>query len=143
MAWATVQQVQDITRVTVTEADVAAAQFVVELFSEVTEAYTLPARDARYLRMAVAFQAAWLHTQIDAAARTDVSTVTQDEMSFTYATPEAAVLAPLTAHALKRLSWKGTRSVRVRSPEDADKALDPEEAFVTDSGGPPYRPLGI
>lgn len=141
MAWATADQVQAITRVSVTDADVTAAQYTVELFSDVTEAYTLSTRDTRILRMAVAYQAAWLAGQIDVATRTDVSSATQDSMSFTHANPEAPVLAPLARHAIKRLSWKRSRSVRTPSPGDAATVRDPEQEFVTDTGGPPYRPL--
>lgn len=141
MSWATTEQVETITGVSVTEALVTQAQFHIELFTEVTEDYNLRPRDLRYLRMAVAYQAAWLKGQIDVATRTDVSSATQDTMTFTYANPEAAVLAPLARHALKRLSWKVSRSVTVRTPADVAKVLDPEEAFVTDVGGPPYRPL--
>lgn len=142
MSWATADQVSDITGVTVTDAQVTQAQFVIELFAEVTETYKLKARDVRILRMAVAYQAAWLNGQIDVTSRTDVSSATQDEMSWTAAHEETNQLAPLTRQCLKRLSWKGPRSSRVRRPVDTIRQADPEEAFVTDTGGPPYRSLG-
>lgn len=142
MSWATVEQVTEITGVTVSEAVLTQAQFNIELFSGVDESYLIKARDQRYLRMATAYQAAWLKGQIDVMTRTDVSDVTQDEMSLRYANAEAPVLAPLARQAIKRLSWKVSRSVMVRRAADTVRQLDPEEAFVTDTGGPPYRPLG-
>lgn len=143
MAWADVSYTTSITGVVVTEAHLAQAQGHIELFSGVTEDYAVKARDVRYLRMAVAYQAAFVKGQIDLATRTDVSSVTQDEMSLVYANQEAPVLGPLARHALKRLSWKTNRSVRTPRPQDTLRQSDPEQEFVTDTGGPPYRPLDV
>jgi hypothetical protein len=142
MAWADVEYTGNITGVVVTESHIAQAQGHIELFSGVTEDYVIKARDVRHLRMAVAYQAAFVKGQIDLHNRTDVSQVTQDEMSLQYANAEAPVLAPLARVAIKRLSWKGNRSVRTPRPQDAVITWDPEQEFVTDTGGPPYRPLG-
>lgn len=143
MAWATTEQVSNITGVAVTDTHVRLAQFNIELFSGVTESYELTGRDTRHLRMAVAYQAAWIKGQIDVMTRTDVSQLTQDEMSLQYANTEAPVCAPLARQCLKRLSWKGTRTSAVRRPVDrSTENWDPDYEFVTDTGGPPYRPLG-
>jgi hypothetical protein len=142
MAWADPAYTVSITGVTVTEAHVTQAQAVIELFSGVTESYALKARDVRHLRMAVAYQAAWIKPQIDVTSRTDVSQVTQDEMSFTVAHEDAQILAPLAQRALKRLSWKTSRSVRLRRPVDPSERRDLEQEFVTDTGDSElgYRP---
>lgn len=145
MAWADVEYTGSITGVAVTESHITQAQAVIELFSGVTEQYALRARDTRHLRMAVAYQAAWMKGQIDVTTRTDVDQLTQDEMSLTYAkaNPDAPVLAPLAQRALKRLSWKGNRSVRLRRPIDTADRFDATEAFVTDADeNCGYRPLG-
>jgi hypothetical protein len=142
MAWADAAYTLEITGVTVTDAQVLQAQAVIELFSGVIESYAIKGRDVRHLRMAVAYQAAWMKGQIDVTTRTDVSAVTQDQLSLTYANTEAPVLAPLARHALKRLSWKANRSVRTPRPQDVLRKWDPEQEFVTDTGGPAYRPLG-
>jgi hypothetical protein len=142
MAWADVAYTGNITGVVVTESHIAQAQAMIELFSGVTEDYAITGRDVRHLRMAVAYQAAWIKGQIDVSTRTDVSQVTQDEMSLQYANAEAPVLAPLARHCIKRLSWKTSRSVRTPRPQDAATKWDPEQEFVTDTGGPPYRPMG-
>jgi hypothetical protein len=142
MAWADTAYTLEITGVTVTDALVLQAQAVIELFSGVTEAYAISGRDVRHLRMAVAYQAGWMKGQIDVTTRTDVSAVTQDQLSLTYANAEAPVLAPLARHAIKRLSWKVSRSKRTPRPQDVVQKWDPEQEFVTDTGGPAYRPLG-
>lgn len=131
MAWATTAEVLDITGETVTDSKVTQAQYVIELFSGVTEDYVIPGRDARHLKMAVAYQAAWAAHQVDVTTRTDVSQFTQDETSATYANKEAPVLAPLARHALKRLSWKGSRSVKLQKITDV-APTDPDTAFLTD-----------
>jgi len=132
MSWATEADVLAITEVTVTEAKVTQAQYQIELFSGVTEEYEIRPRDLRFLRLAVAYQAAWLKGQIDVTTRTDVESFTQDEMSAKYANKEAAVLAPLARQSIKRLSWKTNRSIRLRRPADVVKTGDPDTRFVTD-----------
>jgi hypothetical protein len=142
MAWADTTYTASITGVTVTDALVTQAQAVIELFSGVTESYALKARDVRHLRMAVAYQAAWTKSQIDVTSRTDVSQVTQDEMSFTTAHEDAQIVAPLAQRALKRLSWKTSRSVRLRRPVDPSERRDLTQEFLTDTGDSEseYRP---
>lgn len=142
MAWADTAYTLEITGVTVTDALVLQAQAVIELFSGVTEDYALTGRNVRHLRMAVAYQAGWMKGQIDVTTRTDVSSLTQDEMSLVYANADAPVLAPLARQALKRLSWKTTGSVMVRRPADTVAQLDPEQAFLTDADCSGYRPMG-
>lgn len=142
MAWADATYTSSITGVAVTADHVIQAQAMIELFSGVTEQYKLRARDTRHLKMAVAYQAAWVAGQIDVTTRSDVSQVTQDKMSFTNANPDAAVLAPLAQRALKRLSWKTNRSVRLRRPVDPNERRNWTEEFVTDTGDSElgYRP---
>ena len=142
MAWADAEYTENITGVAVTATHLGIAQASIELFSGVTEDYTLTKRDTRHLRMAVAYQAAWVKGQIDVTTRTDVSQVTQDEMSFQYANADAPVLAPLARQALKRLSWKTSRSVMLRRLRDTQTDLDTETAFLTDEDESGYRPLG-
>lgn len=144
MGWATATDVLDMTGVTVTDAQVLQAQTLIELFSGIDESYSISGRDTRHLRMAVAYQAAWMKGQIDVTTRTDVATVTQDEMSFTYANADAPVLAPLARQALKRLSWKTTRSVMVQRLGDPRTGTsgDPTTAFLTDEDCSGYRPMG-
>jgi hypothetical protein len=142
MVWADAEYTLNITGVAVTDAHLGIAQANIELFSGVTESYALTGRATRHLRMAVAYQAAWIKGQIDVTTRTDVSSVTQDEMSLQYANQDAPVLAPLARQALKRLPWKTSRSITVRRPTDTLAVTDPEQAFLTDEDATGYRPLG-
>lgn len=112
---------------------------------------TLKARDRELLRRAVAYQAAWHSEQSDAFTRSEVNAISQDGESIT---PDANTftLAPWARRALRRLSWRGTRSVRVRgqnerrsgsSPYD-DDALpyrDIEEESVHVPGGPGWQEM--
>jgi hypothetical protein len=132
MSWATVAATTEITGVTVTEATLTQAQYVIELFSGTTEEYAIPPRDLRHLKMAVAYQAAWAKGQIDVATRSDVSQYTQDEMSATMANAEARVLAPLARQCIKRLSWKKSRSVKLRRLSDVANPNSPDQQFLTD-----------
>jgi hypothetical protein len=132
MSWATIEQTINITGVTVTEPKVTQAQFTIELFSGVTEEYAIPRRDGRHLMMAVAYQAAWLSGQVDVTTRSDVSQFTQDNMSATNANQEANVLAPLARQCIKRLSWKKSRSVKLRRLSDVANPNSADTVFLTD-----------
>lgn len=121
MAWATEAEALALTGVTVSAAVLTQAQGVVELFSGITEDNTteLKTSSVRMLRAAVAYQAAWMVSQVDVTSRTDVSQLDQDGTSFTAAGPDALIVAPLARRALERLSWlrkRTTRSVRAGRP---------------------------
>lgn len=63
-------------------------------------------RNARHLKHAVAFQAVWLDAHPDAVEAMDVTGVSQDGLSATYASAYAAYLSPLANLCLKRVSWR-------------------------------------
>jgi hypothetical protein len=75
------------------------------------------ARDIKHVKWAIAYQAAWLSSQIDIHARMDVAEISgsssdggikvRDELT--------QVLAPLARSALERLSWKHRRTTAVTS----------------------------
>lgn len=116
MEWATPTDTLNLTGVTVDAAQMTRAQGVIESFVDVdpalvtapavpTAGNTLAARDRVRLNRACAYQAGWMFEQIDVTARTDVTQVSQDGASFTYAHPDADVLAPLAKRNIDRLSW--------------------------------------
>jgi hypothetical protein len=72
------------------------------------------AKDRTWLSKAICYQAAWMDAQPDMFSRVDVSNLSQDGQSFTTRDSEALTIAPLARRALSRLSWKRTRTVRVR-----------------------------
>lgn len=125
MAWVTVAQALDLIGKTVTDADIAEAQPIIELFSG-----TSPAADAdqtsrtlRTLAYAVSYQAAWMATQIDTEARVDVNQISQDGVSVTMQHEDAQLLAPLAKRWLDRLPWKSSRSVFTGGSTTLDRTL--------------------
>lgn len=82
-------------------------------------------RDLYWLRQAVAFQAAWLADTPDYLERNDVDSASQDGQSAAFK-PDALVVAPLVKRALKRLSWRGTRSIRPVPVDERGRIRVPE-----------------
>ena len=121
MAWATVAETLTYTGITVTEAEVQQAQFIVELFCDTTEeasdAGLISSKNLRFLKMAVAYQAAWITEHPDLFTHVDVSTMLQDGLQFTRGHENATLLAPLARRAINRLSWKRNRSIKVKRPK--------------------------
>ena len=132
MAWATVAETLTYTKLTVTSADIDAAQFMVELFADVTEDATISTKNLRLLKMAVAYQAAWISDHPDIFTHVDVSTMLQDGIQFTNAHANAGVLAPMAKRAIDRLSWKRNRSIRVKR---AKRTTNQGLRQITDASG--------
>lgn len=116
MAWATVGETLTYTKITVDQGDIESAQFMVEIFSDATEDAdaNISSKNLRLLKMAVAYQAAWISDHPDIFTHVDVSTMLQDGIQFTNAHANAGVLAPMAKRAIDRLSWKRNRSIRVK-----------------------------
>lgn len=129
MTWCTVAEVTTVTGKTVTATDRNIAAFAIELTTgliESVERVDITRRDLYWLRQAVAFQAAWLADTPDYLERNDVTAASADGQSATLK-PDALILAPLARRAIKRLSWRGTRSVRpVRVDERGRIRLTPD-----------------
>lgn len=134
MAWATVGETLTYTKLTVDEADVEAAQFMVEIFADVTEDANanISSKNLRLLKMAVAYQAAWISDHPDIFTHVDVSTMLQDGVQFTNAHANAGVLAPMAKRAIDRLSWKRNRSVRIKRSRRSTTA---DLRTITDGSG--------
>lgn len=130
-----VSEVLAITRKTVTEADITAAVSTVEAFTGVFLDVTRPgmsARDLKCLKNMTAYQAAWEPDQPDLATRSSVKSVSQDGNSATF-TADGLTLAPFARIWLKRLSWRGTRSIAIRGATEISRRV------VDDSL--PWKPL--
>jgi hypothetical protein len=117
MTWATAAETLTYTGIVVTDAEVAQAQVIVELFADVTEAATISTKNTRLLKMAVAYQAAWITEHPDLFTHVDVSTMLQDGLQFVSGHENAFVLAPFARRAINRLSWRRTRSLKARLPK--------------------------
>ncbi|MGW0837547.1 hypothetical protein [Streptomyces prunicolor] len=123
-AWASVQEVTDITGVSVAGAQLAQAQAAIEVFSNriYPDAERMRTRDLYWLGRAVAYQAAWLAGQFGLETRLDATQIQQDQVSSTLA-GDGLVLAPMAARALRRVSWMRSRTVHIRSAVEGSGPL--------------------
>jgi hypothetical protein len=111
--WATIADVAMLTGKTVTDEQRTQAVATLELhvgLIEAVEREDVSDRDRHWLKLATAYQAAWLAAQADAFERNDVAQASQDGESASFR-PDAHTLAPLARKAIKRLSWRGARSI--------------------------------
>lgn len=110
--WVTVEDVQTIARCEVSEASLVLAQEIVAMEAgvdseiDLAQSDIISSRNVRFLQRAVAFQAIWLESHPDTLSAMDVTGVSQDGLSATYAAQNAHFLAPLAARFIRRLSWK-------------------------------------
>jgi hypothetical protein len=125
MAWASAVDVYALTGATVTDAQVDQATSVIELTSGGRMARLDPAylseRNLDWLRRAVAYQAAWIASQPDYFTRMDVSSMTQDGIAAAFR-PDGLILSPLARRCLKRLSWRGVRTMTPSINRTPDRA---------------------
>lgn len=137
--WCTIEQVENLTGVTVTDSQLLKAQGVIETFVDVDPADPgdhLSTRDRNRLVNATAYQAGWMFEQIQLETRTDVENLTQDGQSFRYANPDAVVLAPLAKRNIDKLSWNtsgavgGRRRRRYATIDDVRDAVMCDEVDV-------------
>lgn len=117
-SWADLAAVTELTGVTVTAAQLAQAQSVIELkvgrTASVATTANMRETTKRWLRAAVAYQAAWMASVPDYFTRSNVSMVGARTEAIVWG-PSGIELAPLARRALKRLGWKGTHSVQTPS----------------------------
>jgi hypothetical protein len=126
MAWATTAEALTYTGIEVTEAEIQQAQFIVELFADVTEDANanISSKNLRFLKMAVAYQAVWITEHPDLFTHVDVSSMLQDGLQFNPRHENASLLAPFARRAINRLSWKRNRSIKVkRSKRNTSRGL--------------------
>lgn len=142
--WATAVDVKALTGKVVSDALIDQATAIVETLGGARLAKLDPSiaseRDFDWLRRAVCYQAAWMEAQPDFFERADVSSLNQDGVGASFR-PDGLVLAPLARRCLKRLSWRGTRTIR---PGGSSVQL-PGAAIGYGAGLPddalPWRPL--
>jgi hypothetical protein len=98
-------------------------------------------RDREWMRRAVAYQVPWMRSQPDFFERLDLSTLEGAGQLGDL----ALVCPPMTRHAIKRLSWRKTRSLRVKSaftdgstPPSVNPLAEANDAYEqwTPMGGP-------
>ena len=116
--WASIADITTVTGKTVSEVTRNLAAQAIELHTGAIESVPrvdMTRRDAYWLRQAVCFQAAWLASTPDYLERNDITAANQDGASATGG-PDWMTLAPLARKAVKRLSWRGTRTVLTGRP---------------------------
>lgn len=118
-AWATPQEVGDVTGAVVDVPTVQRAQSAIETVSgvvvEAEQWDRLNPRDRRWLRNAVAYQAAFMVNAPDYFERMRLASDSVDGQSATYRA-DSIELAPMARKALRKLSWKGSRVVHLTAP---------------------------
>jgi hypothetical protein len=131
MAWATLQQVKDVTGKDVTDEALAVASSVITTYAGADDEApdgTISGRDLRILRRATAWQAIWMpnqpghleHRGVDYSPSTDGASSDRRSQA-------DQDLAPLAQRELKNLSWFGTRAVSLRG-----RRRPPKGALLTD-----------
>lgn len=112
--WASVADITAATGVTVNASTRSIAANAIELTTgliEAVERTDISDRDRYWLKLAVCYQAAWIVAQPDYLERNAIASASQDGQAATGGNPDWLVLAPLARKALKRLSWRGVRTV--------------------------------
>lgn len=114
--WASVTDVANLTGITVSASKVLQAQAVIDLHSETTinAINNIRPKDKHRLKQAVVYQAAWMSGAPDLFTRAEITSAGHAATSFAYVDPESVTLAPLAKRALLKLTWKRTRSTRIR-----------------------------
>jgi hypothetical protein len=127
LTWATTADVLAITGVQCTETDLLQAGFMIDMYSGRPYSFTGPDGstynwyenigdiDAYWMKLAVAYQVAWLQQQPDILTRIDMVNVPAKGRPLTL-NPGGLILGPLAKMALRRVSWLRTRALHVRSP---------------------------
>ena len=117
------QDVQANTGVSVSTDTIKRAQAIIDLIcgrdlNDSSVVSGLSMRDQSRLKLAVAYQAAWMDAHPEVFSTMDVESIDQDDLNVKFrANSEAQLLAPLAKMALSRVSWRnrGMASVSVRS----------------------------
>lgn len=141
--WATVADVAELTGVnvspTIRRQAVASIETLVGLIEEVPRD-GVSDRDRYWLKLATCYQAAWIDAQPDYLERNDVASASQTGQSATGANRDWLVLGPAARRAIKRLSWRGVRSLAIDDRSASGRArVDITSEAYDDSL--PWRPV--
>lgn len=141
-SWATITDVKNATGVDVDTVVLTVAKTSIEgvtgLIEEV-ERTDLTDRDRYWLKLAVCFQTAWIAAQPDYLERNDIMSANQDGQSATGANRDWLLLSPIARRYLKRLSWRGVRTLEAGRFIQGPTRVDVTSEAFDDSL--PWRPL--
>ena len=134
MSWATTADVLSITSKAVSEDTIEAAQFMIEIFADVTEDSDryISSKNTRLLKGAVAYQAAWMTSHPDQFTNSDFESFQMDGLSVTNRHANSMILAPMAKRCIDRLSWKRNRNIYV-SPMGGRRNPIPNYLNTTDA----------
>jgi hypothetical protein len=108
-AWATLEDVVDVTGRSATPENLALARSMIATFTGTSETASdnglISGRNLNGLMKAVCFQAVWLDSHPDVLDTMDVQGVSQDGLNAQYASANAHLLAPMAQREIRRLSW--------------------------------------
>lgn len=128
MTWALASEVQEITGTTPDDATLAIASSIISTVAGVDEDLPTSAItpiDRNRLKRATAWEAIWLPTKPGLLTeRESARSVTSDGQSVQREDDASALLAPLARIELLRLSWIGTRSVKVPRADTLPARVD-------------------
>lgn len=115
-SWASISETLAYTRLNVEQEDLDSAQAMIELFADVIyeQSDKISTKNLRLLKMAVAYQAAWMTEHPDLFTHTDIQSINQDGIFYVHQHENSYLIAPMARRALKRLSWMRNKSIRVR-----------------------------
>lgn len=110
--WATIDDVDDITGLTVTNRDIMRAVHTLETITGLIQALDRPDitdRDRYFLKLMTCYQVAFMDENPDLFSRNDVTSASQDGESAAYRNVDSHLFGPLARKAYRRLSWRAKR----------------------------------
>lgn len=134
--WATVDNVRTVTGVEVDDDLLTRAQAVIETVADrpASAVQVMLDSDARRLRSAVCYQAAYMNRNPDLLITGDVTSLSADDVSITFRDGTvgdgglARLVAPLALLALAKVSWLRRKTIRVAPSRHPD--ADPDDIHV-------------
>lgn len=118
--WATVADILALTGRNVTDLTRSLSAQAIEMHTgliEAVERVDIVDRDRYWLKLAVCYQAVWLMAQPDYLERNAVASVSQDGQSATMGNADWLTLSPQARKCIKRLSWRGVRTVSTKTTQ--------------------------
>lgn len=128
--WATVAEVFTATGRNVTQMTRDLAAQSIEMHTGLIEDVVrvdITDRDRYWLKLTTAYQAVWIAAQPDYLERSAVMSVSQDGQSVTGANPDWLTLSPQARKCIKRLSWRGVRTVSIQRADRTALNVNSEE----------------
>lgn len=140
--FASITDIQTITGVIVSDVDRGTAANVIEMLTGLIEEVPrtdISDRDRYWLKLATAYQAAFVSATPDFRERLAVMSYSDSGQSMTLMDRDAHILAPLARRAIKRLSWRGPRGINVGAIAGSSNVIDVTSEAYDDSL--PWKPM--